>query len=476
MVAAEAPGAAPASNEWRAHPKQERFLRLSCFEALYGGAAGGGKSEALIIGAARLAGERRHRALLLRREFPELQRTILARTEEIYPHIGGHWHAKTKTWYFESGARIELGSCENEKDVRKWDGAEFNFIGIDEASHWTAYMYRFLISRCRTAHGLPLRFRATTNPGGVGHDFMLSRFAPWLYPPNAPEYDGVRAKHGDVLHFLPREGKQEGEDVVHPSTPGAIARSFIGARVADNPSIGADYERNLGLLDPLTRAQKRDGDWLMRPGNRVFFKREKFRIVERADVPEDALHVRWWDRAATEDPRADWTVGVELAYLKPTWWIVDIIRGQWEPAEVKSRIEAQTKIDARNDVRVVLARDPASAGKFEAMVYLADLAEYDVHAVPDQRGKASEGVDVKVVRARPVSAQADQGNIRVVRAPWNAAFFNEAEDFPLGDFDDQIDALSGAYRQTLTLWPAHVKVRGGSRRVPNSNPLRSGGY
>ena len=492
MAAARAP--APSSlvslasgapvTEWRAQQKQEDFLRLSCFEALYGGAKGGGKTDALIMGAvmggtrdgAAFVNQPHHRGLLLRREYPEMRRTILARTWELYPQMGGRFREQTMTWYFPSGARIELGHASHPKDVRKYDGAGYNFIGVDEATYWTGEMYLFLIACCRSAHGLPLRFRATTNPGGIGHDFMLERFAPWLYPEDVDEYTGPRAKPREVLHFLPHEGKATGEDIVPKGTPGALARSFVGARVADNKYLaGTEYEVNLGGLDAFTRAQKRDGDWLATAGARVFFKREHFKIVDSFDVPANAVLVRWWDRAATADPKADWTVGLLLAYVRPgTWWIVDIVRGQWEPADVQKKIAEVTRADNARGVRIALAKDPASAGKFEAMQYLADLSYADVHMVPEQRGSKYENVSAKVVRARPLTGQVEAGNIRVVRAKWNRAFFDEAEAFPEGANDDQIDALAGAYRQTKSVYEGGV--RHGGARDQSGNPFRSGGY
>ncbi len=459
-------------------PKQATFLRLSCFEVLFGGSAGGGKSDALLAGAFAQVTNKHHRALLLRREYPELQRTLIARSFELYPSLGATgFREKTKTWYFPSGARIEFGHAENEKDIEKYDGSAYNYIGIDEANHWTAKMYRFLISRCRSAYGLPLRFRATANPGGVGHDMILQRFAPWLYPVGIEDYTGQRAKSAEVLYFLPREGRVDAEDIVPRETEGAVGRCFVQSQVRDNSYLaGTDYEKQLALLDPLTRAQKRDGDWMARPGARVFFKREHFKIVEREDVSPDAVLCRYWDRAATEDPKADWTVGLLLAYSRArgVWWILDVVRGQWEPAEVERQIKRQIAIDNPRGVRTVLERDPAAAGKFEAAYYLRELAGNDVHATAPA-GSKGQNSSVKITRAKPVSAQAEAGNIRVVRGAWNRAVLDVLEGFPEGH-DDDVDALSGAFRQTLLIGSSTGARHGGQRTDVGSNILRSGGY
>lgn len=460
--------------EWRPFPKQERFLALSCFEALFGGAAGPGKSQALIVGATRYIDRPRYRALLLRRTVPELRKSegLIDRAEHIYRGLGAIGREQGKIWNFPGGARIELGSMEHIQDRFNYSSSEYQYIAFDELTSFEEIQYRFMVSRLRNEHVAPLQLRSATNPGGVGHDWVLRRFAPWLYPQWAEEYDGPRAEAGEVVYFRRRPGLSDDEEIVEPGTRGGRGRTFVPGFVSDNPIYaGSEYEQNLDALDPLTREQLKFGNWMARPGARVFFRREWFQVVDISDIPRGAFRVRYWDRAATADPRADWTVGLELAYAKPYWWIVDVVRGQWEPAQVEATIRRYAALDNARGVRTVLERDPAQAGKFEARYYLQELAGLDVHVAPPQGDK--------VTRAKPVSAQAQAlatgqyGNIRLVRAPWNRALLDELEGFPEGH-DDQVDALSGAFRQTLQ--HATSGTRSGGSRERASLPRHAGGY
>jgi predicted phage terminase large subunit-like protein len=227
----------------------------------------------------------------------------------------------------------------------------------------------------------------------------------------------------------------------------AIGRTFIRAKAEDNPSLGADYKRRLGELDPLTRAQLRDGNWLIKPGAGVFYKRPWFEVIETS--PEACDRVRYWDKAATEGA-GDWTVGTRLA--RPTEPIIDarwkgkfivedVIAGRWSPAHVEAEVGKAAESDTRA-VTIGMPQDPGAAGVFELDHYVRELGA---------RGFAVRGyreTGDKITRQKPVSAQAEHGNILVVRGKWNERFFNMAEAYPDEGLDD-IDSLAGAY-QLLT--------------------------
>jgi predicted phage terminase large subunit-like protein len=436
---------------------QERFLRCGAFEALYGGAAGGGKTDALLGGAARFVDHRDYRALILRREWPEARRTLLDRGDEIYSTLGGEWSATEKLWRFPSGATIEIGSCEHERDITKYQGAPYQNVSFDELTHFTEKQYTYMLSRLRSKKdAIPLRLRASTNPGGIGHDWVLRRFAPWLYPPDSEEWEGERAEPGERLWFKRQGG---GDVIVPPGTPGALSRAFFPALVTDNPFYaGTAYEDLLDALDPLTREQLKKGNWMARPAAGAFFKRV---WCKRLDVcPMDVIgRVRYWDRAASEDPKAAFSVGVRMAKTRSGLYVVeDVVRGQWSPGLVAKTILQTARRDPKG-TSVVLELDPGQAGIFEWKSYARILDGFDARSAPP--------LGDKVTRFKPFSAQAEAGNVLYVKGRWNEVWLGELESFPEG-FKDQADATGGAYRQLLLRSRGNVRVGGQRRQMPQS--------
>lgn len=209
------------------HPKQAEFLSLDCREALYGGAAGGGKSDALLMAALQYVHVPGYAALILRRTFRDLNQAdaIMARSHVWLRGTAAKWNDRDKRWSFPSGATLTFGYCENPNDIFQYQGAALQFIGWDELTQFTEMPYRYMFSRLRRLAGseIPLRVRAATNPGGIGHEWVRLRF------------------------------------VASPSSK----RPFIPARIDDNPSLDREeYLETLAELDTTTLRQLRDGVWV----------------------------------------------------------------------------------------------------------------------------------------------------------------------------------------------------------------------
>lgn len=221
---------------WTPHAgPQTRFLQSTAFEALYGGAAGGGKTDCLLYGGLRQVEFPDARVLFLRGSFPELQE-VLDRAHGIFPRLGAEWSSESKRYTFASGARYEFGYGETFEEVQRYLGQEYTSIRYDEIGRVAEERVAiFLISRIRSKNPhIRLEFRASANPGGPGHGWLKRRYVIPCGRDGSTRY--VDAETG-------------------------LDRAYVPARLADNPSLSEQYRRQLMLLPELLRKQLLEGDW-----------------------------------------------------------------------------------------------------------------------------------------------------------------------------------------------------------------------
>jgi hypothetical protein len=153
---------------------QTAFLKTNAYEALFGGAKGGGKSEALLFSSLRFIDNGNYKALILRRTFPKLLELI--ERSRCFAAIGGKYNRQERMWRFHSGAIIRFGHCENPGDELNYQGQEYQYIGFDQLEEFTETMYETIKAQGRSSIGLPVFIRSTANPGGVGAIFIKRRF------------------------------------------------------------------------------------------------------------------------------------------------------------------------------------------------------------------------------------------------------------------------------------------------------------
>ena len=398
-------------------PTVKQWIALASYsprEILYGGAAGGGKSDFLLMAALQFVDVPGYSAVIFRRTFPQLSAPedgLLARAQEWLgpdPEFEGldTISGYPTRWRFKGGGTLSFSHMQHESDRFNHQGPSYQFIGYDELTQFSESQYRYLLSRLRRVEGfpVPLRVRATSNPGGAGHDWVRERF-----PIDAPGVDGCR---------------------------------YIPAKLGDNPHLdSAPYAKTLEQLHPYERAQLLDGRWDVRPpGSR--FQREWFPVKDAR--PAEGRRVRRWDLAATAarpgaDP--DWTAGVLMARTPEGAFVIeDVQRFRGSPGTVASRVTQQARIDGA-EVAVRIEQEPGSSGKIAAHHWAKMLAGFDVRSVPSTGDK--------VVRSNPLASQAEAGNVSLVRGVWLEDYLRELEMFPGGSHDDQVDASSGA-RDDLT--------------------------
>lgn len=241
---------------------QEEFLACDAFEALYGGAVGGGKSEALIMIPLRFVEFPTFRGVLFRRTMPE-HRALIDRSHAFYEGRAKFVGSPVPVWTFPSGAKIEFCHLQHEDDADRYDGHELQYLGFDELSHFTEYQYTHLITRVRSSHGVPLRVRAGTNPPRtLDGAWLLKRFSPWV--DKGADYHGPRAKSGERMYFIGGAGggqRYVPKGTLDEAKQPARARVFIQAKATDNPYNDPGYISTLLALPPDERARLLDGDW-----------------------------------------------------------------------------------------------------------------------------------------------------------------------------------------------------------------------
>jgi len=214
---------------------QDEFLTRIEFEVLFGGAAGPGKTDCIIAAMVRDTLYPAYHGLIIRRTFPQLQE-IIDRCHRLYPTMGGTYKATEKRWQFPSGAIIDLGHMQHENDKYNYLGKEFHKIGIDELTQFTETQYTYLFSRVRTTDPeIACQILSSTNPGGIGHNWVKERFQP-----------GSRDLK---TYYDPRTG---------------LSRVFIPATVEDNPTLFENdpiYLARLEALPEIERQRLRHGIW-----------------------------------------------------------------------------------------------------------------------------------------------------------------------------------------------------------------------
>ena len=325
---------------WKPQPRQAVFMSRPEYECLFGGAAGGGKSDALVIEALRQVDKPWYKGLIIRKTYPQLAE-LIDKSLNYYPRVypAARYNSSSHTWRFPSGAKIVFGSMQHTKDRLNYQGQAYDFIGFDELTHFTYEEYSYLFSRNRpNGPGTRVYIRSTANPGGIGHGWVKERFIT-AAPPMTPIEEEIS---WTTLTGEEQHSKQ--------------SRIFVPSLVWDNPALlqnDPDYVRRLASMPEAERNALLYGDWNTFSGQ-VF--------TEWRNDPEHYEDRTWTHVISPFRVPKDWAVwcGLDWGYSRPFsvgWYAVDHERRlyrireyygctgtpnqglQMEPAEVARKIK-----------------------------------------------------------------------------------------------------------------------------------------
>jgi hypothetical protein len=450
------------------HPKQQAFLWLECFEALFGGAAGGGKSDALLMAALQWVDVPGYAAILFRKTLPELRLagSLIPRSQEWLNNTAATWNDNNKQWTFPSGATLSFGFMKNDDDRHRYQSAEYQFVGFDELTHFTELQYTYMMSRVRRPVDLdeddplsrvPLRIRSATNPGGRGHRWVRDRF--------------VTKVAGD-------EGPK--------ASLYAKSRIFIPSFLPDNPSLDrVSYEYALSQTDEDTRAQLLEGNWDARQPGQWVIKDPTYLDAAEAlgaelwDIGVDQLPPDKKGRRPLDTITIDWGEHTQ-SYV--VWPLVsggifippsEVIGEHEDPVAVTLRIlERADKLQKRSGRPLINKSNYDAAGVQSMRSYMATARKKPGHermkslAIPFQKYKKESIGYLRILLTRTAVGKTSRviaihpDNTELLRQlrGWEFKKVNDRETEEIDKHDDHgPDALLAGIAPTAARHRAYVE-------------------
>jgi predicted phage terminase large subunit-like protein len=392
-------------------------------------------------------------AVILRRTYPQIMREggMWDDSMELYPLANGTSNISSLAWNFPSGAKISFAHIQHGQDVEGWKGAQIPLIMFDQLEEHPERVFFYMLSRNRSTCGVKPYMRATVNPDP---ESWVARFIAWWIDQDTglpiPERAGVvrwfAREANKWLWADTKEALLSENPHLDPEQPKSL--TFIPARLEDNPILmqkDPGYRANLLAQDYVDQQRLLYGNWKVRAEAGKVFNRASFAIVRAA--PAGGEEGTGFDLAATEkkskgdDP--DYTAAVTMRIVRGRVYITDFAMVRVGPAEVDTFIlntaqqrRASATASGAN-YRVRWEREPGSSGKRDNMRLVQMLDGLDA------RGIRPSGD--KVMRAKPLSAQAYANNVCLVEADWNEEFLRHYHAFPDGPHDDGVDAGSVVY-------------------------------
>lgn len=424
--------------------------------------------------------------VLFRRTYPEITNEggMWDDSQKLYPLLGARPNQNDLDWTFPSGARVSFAHLQRESSIYSYQGAQIPLIGFDQLEHFTERMFFYMLSRNRSVCGVRPYVRGTCNPDA---DSWLAEFLAWWIDQETGY--AILERAGCIRYFArvadeiqwgnSPEDLAQRFPVVNPETD-VKSVTFIPATIYDNQILlekDPGYLANLKAMAELDRERLlgdpvRGGNWKVRPAAGKVFNRDWFDIVPSVPKGGQICAVRFFDFASTEtklsgeDP--DYTAGVLMCGARKAsegiaaaqadasraadegfeFCVLDAVAEQLGPAEVDSLFFATV----RRDVEYCRARswryavrweeEPGSASKRESRRLIMKLPGIDAKGIP-ARGD-------KIMRAKPLIAQAQIRNVPLLAGAWNERWLTHMHNQP-AKHDDIMDASSGAFDELTKL-------------------------
>lgn len=461
------------------HPKQNLFLSLEDREVMYGGSAGCGKSDALLLSAMQYVDIPDYSAIIFRRTFVDLNQSgaLMDRAKAWFTNTDAKYSASERSWYFPTSrarrpARLAFAYIQDEGDIYNYQGAEFQFVAYDELTQHPFRSYSYLFSRLRRLKNslVPIRMRSATNPGGKFADWVKENFITDEYLKASPyqQSNGVWTKE-TICGECNSTGIFEGNKCIYCEGIGHRTRYFVPARLMDNPSIDlAEYSRSLIELPPVERYRLEHGDWsITEQGN--LFHMESLRSYTRVGdhfkltrpgqsdlliTMQELIFFITSDTASVESNLADFTCISTWAFHQRSGSLI-LIESRLAKMEVPKIAPAIINQSARD----------------KSQFTMVEHAQCGIGVIQELRGPKGNGMAVvdyrpgnrdKVHRSTTAQIKVDSGQVYFPagRPGWLDACLAQLIGFPNSTNDDFVDTLSMAAQ-----W-AHERHQTGNGGAP----------
>lgn len=434
---------------------QTMFMASSADIVIYGGAAGGGKTYALLLESLRHRDVKGFGGVIFRHNYNQItaEGGLWDASNKIFSQVPDAHSGKSPKlhWRFDGRGKLNFAHIEREDDLKSWQGTEIAYIGFDELTHFTKHQFLYMLSRNRTTCGVKPYVRATCNPDA---DSWVADFISWWIDQDSgypiPERSG-QIRYLCILNDTIYWGstREELAEKYEIAIEDCKSVTFIASRLEDNKVLmdsDPGYMANLKAMTELDMERLLKGNWKIKASAGKFFKRTQIALDGMlTQLPNDIVFwCRAWDIAATDESEGgdpDFTSGVLIGRRKGgTFVVADVINQLIKAGDVEKLIAATSLADKAKygiSYRVRIPQDPGAAGKIVAHSYAKMLAGFDVKVVSVSGSKE--------LRATPFAAQWQNGNIEILVAEWNEMYFNQLESFPASSHDDMVDASSDAF-------------------------------
>lgn len=448
---------------------QEEFLACRADIAFMGGSVYGGKTWALCFQPTVHVQIPDFSCVTFRRTTPDIRNpgSLWPESLKMYPLLDAEPREQYLDWTFPSGAVVKFAGLQHESDVLSWKSSQIALLQFDQVEEFTEEQFWYMQSRNRSGCGIRPYTRGSCNALA---DTWVADFIQWWWDPETGyaipsrsnvtrwclrvndqwDWSTVTCRgSAPAAEFAAAHWRALGELEQRFPGLGRFGKSFcfIRASLADN-KIGVaadpDYEGRVRLMSLVEQERLLGGNWKIRPAAGLVFNRGWFEIVE-ACPRIVKRRVRYWDKAGTAGG-GDWSVGTrESEDQRGVIYIEDVVRGQWGAGEREKTIKETADSDARlGPCLIGQEQEPGSGGKDSALHTVTTTLKG--HAIFSDRPSGQ-----LLWRAQPLAAQAQVGNVRLVRGPWNEAWLREMHAFDGTPkcIDDQVASAAGGFNMLM---------------------------